>query len=188
MKAEAHAMTRRHLLAKSATVSFATVLVGSSVAEGESTSGVDTSGLRAGRIARVTSPRSATFVAPAGGPTQIVLTGDAKVSRGTSGEVGDLAAFLPGDEIVVIGEEVGSRFVASQVQSLYHGLSGEVVRDSPRSGIVHTSAGPLSFSKKVRARCGIGRLARGDRFTAEVWNDPKRRRPAVMMFRLESSA
>jgi hypothetical protein len=188
VEAEAHAMTRRHLLAKSATVSFAAVLVGSSVAEGESTSGVDTSGLRAGRIARVTSPWSATFVAPAGGPTQIVLAGDAKVSRGTFGEVGDLAAFVPGDEIVVVGEEVGSRFVASEVQSLYHGVSGEVLRDSPRSGILQTSAGPLYFSKEVRERCGVGRLARGDRFTAEVWKDPKRRRPAVMMFRVESAA
>jgi hypothetical protein len=62
----------------------------------------------------------------------------------------------------VIGEQSGSTITASQVSSVY--------------------LGPV-----VRARAKAGRLARGDQFSAEIWDDPKTGRPAAFIFRTGGS-
>jgi hypothetical protein len=176
-------MTRRDALQKGAVVSLAAVVVAESPAKAAARAlSSGNGGMRAGRVMRIDSPRSAAIVAPDNSVTQVVLTGRTTIKRGIAGEVADLSSFVPGEEIVVIGEQSGSTITASQVSSVYRSMSGQILADDG-SGNVSTTAGPLYLAPEVRARAKAGRLARGDQFAAEIWDDPKTGRPAAFIFR-----
>jgi hypothetical protein len=89
-------MTRRDALQKGAVVSLAAVVVAKSPAKAAAQLlSSDDSGIRAGRVIRIDSPRTAAIIGPDDSVTQVVLSDQTTVKRGISGEVGDLSSFVP---------------------------------------------------------------------------------------------
>jgi hypothetical protein len=186
MQAEV-AMQNRHLTRRDALSMGAAVSVAAVVATGVPASALAELApsadrqMRAGRVLRILSPRTAEIVAPDGSVTRVTLADDATILRGISGEVADLSAYVAGDAVVVIGSQVGSEIRASRVSSVYRRMSGEVLAD--HGSTVSTTAGALYLSAPVRARANAGVLGRGARFSAEIWDNPQTGHREAFIFR-----
>ncbi len=160
-------LTRRDLLRR-AGIPAAGALVGLGFAEQALTASDDD--LAVGTLISVDNARHATVLLDRQGPMAIALTPDAFVAQGYTGAVPDLGSFVAGERVVVRGKSMTNSFSAYEFQSLFLGMRGEVLGD-PASETLVTSTGQLRVPTELRQRSGI-RLARGSRYSAQVWIDP----------------
>jgi hypothetical protein len=174
-------MTRREVFELGATASATTLAVSAPSAFAASEGRSDPLDLIVGTVESVSSPQAALVATRDRGTVNVVLSADALVSRGGLNASPDLHEFRPGDQVVARGHSSGATFAASEFQTMYREMTGEVVEDRG-DGLVDTSAGPLRIPPGVRARDGVGALPRGRSFAAEVWLDPDGSVPVAAKF------
>ncbi|HVL97034.1 MAG TPA: hypothetical protein VM266_14340 [Solirubrobacteraceae bacterium] len=122
-----------------------------------------------------------------GGQCTLVAEASAYITRGVGGVQSSLAAFRPGEEIVWRGEIEDDRCVASEVQSLYRGLRC-TFQGMESEGRARTSHGVLDVRGDVPAVDQVKALHPGDRVRGQVWVDPERQAPVLVVVEADARA
>jgi len=102
------------------------------------------------------------------------------ISRGVQGIVGDIEAFVSGDQIVAEGEWHDGVFVAVTLMSLYHSIEGEIInrkqeRLETTSGIILLTPDTKAAATEGYKAESLDDLSNGTEIAALVWNDPVNR-------------
>jgi hypothetical protein len=100
----------------------------------------------------------------------VTLDPAAFVMQGTEGVVHSMAAFVPGEEVVVRGETSDGRIRAVELQSLYRRVTGRVADDGK---ILVTASGTrVRIPKEVAQREMPSGLRNGSAYSATIWTHP----------------
>jgi hypothetical protein len=137
-------------------------------------------GLHVGRVVSKPRPGALLVAITGGGECTVTAAASAYITRGVSGVQGSLEAFQPGEEVVWRGGIAGGLSQATEVQSLYREVHGTFT-GIEADGRVRTSQGVLDVDGQVPAVEQVQSLQPGDSVHAEVWIDPQRQRPVLVV-------
>lgn len=160
-------LTRREVLTR-AGIPLVAAVGGLEFVEAAAASPTDT--LLVGTLTEISGPRQATVASESGQSTTVRVASDAFICHGSSGVATNLKPFVVGEHVVLQGAFEGAQFHATEFQSLYERVDGEVLSEQENE-VLLTSAGPLRVPREVRIRNRV-RLSPGSRYTANVWVDP----------------
>ncbi|MDX6518694.1 MAG: hypothetical protein QOF50_1540 [Gaiellaceae bacterium] len=152
------------------------IITGAASAAGIGAAGIGLDAARAadsslivGEFVRADGPRDA-VVSTKGGTVSVTLDSGAFVAHGADGIVDTLAAFVPGEQVVVRGGRANGKVVAVELQSVYSAVSGTYSSDGTGHWLV-TASGRVRVPPTVLHR-DAPRIAAGETRRATIWTHP----------------
>jgi hypothetical protein len=167
---ESKRLTRRMFIRRGGAVASA-VAVGL-VVDSSSAAGGPDSDLTVGRFVRAQGPRAAVISDLGGNSVPVSLDSAAFVVHGADGVVDTIAAFLPGEEVVVRGARSAAGVAALEFQSVYTAVVGTVSPDRD-GGVIATSSGQVRVPPRVVQRHAPSGLRAGEACEATIWTNPE---------------
>jgi hypothetical protein len=118
---------------------------------------------------------------------RVRLAPAAFVAHGTEGRVTSLAAFVPGERVLIRGAASQRWFLAFEFQSVYTRETGTVVASDGGEAVLVTSSGlRVRIPEKVAQRYVPSGLERGSTYSASVWTNPSTGESTAVGLRIEA--
>lgn len=127
-----------------------------------------------GQFERTLDARAGIVSVKNGGSIKVALDDGAFVSQGANGIVDSIAAFIPGEQVVVIGAESIGEIAATDLQSVYSWETGVALEDRGELLLLSPSD-RIVVPKEVVERDLPSGMRAGARYGATIWTHPSTR-------------
>jgi hypothetical protein len=124
-----------------------------------------------GRFIDARGERSA-VVSVGGRSIPVTLTPGAFITHGTDGVVDSVAAYVPGENVVVRGTAFERAIVGVELQSVYTSVTGTIVIDGGSQLLFTPSGMQVRVPEAVARRDFPSGLRNGSTYFATIWTDP----------------
>lgn len=175
--------TRRHLLKSAGAMAAGAVLLRAGDGTALHPSGVSAASaspaagpaVLAGVVER-TTPAEVFHIRSTAGSKALRLAETATSSRGRAGRTPGAATFVPGDEIVAVGQWTGQVFVASTMVTMFRPVEAHVVgrqgdRLQTTAGAIRLRPDSTPLDEEALAAKPLAQIATGDDIVGTTWRD-----------------